>query len=163
MMHGHVGTNNPLHGQHLADRLVAYGDAHRRALEQLGVAPNRIGVCGAPYLDTRPPASGQIHPSISQAFSIPAGRPWVLVATSGPGHSVSQAHHRMVIENLLLASAAMPEVTFLVKLHRKDNLQYYRELEAKHPGQAATDGGPAGHAGRARQYPGMAARAAGPS
>ena len=133
MMHGHVGTNNPLHGLHLADRLVAYGDAHRRALEQLGVAPQRISVCGAPYLDTRPPARGQIHPSISQAFSIPPGRPWVLVATSGPGHSVSLAHHRMVIENLLLASAALPEVTFLVKLHRKDNLQYYRELEAKHP------------------------------
>jgi UDP-N-acetylglucosamine 2-epimerase len=133
MMHGHVGTNNPLHGLHIADRLVAYGDAHRRALMELGIAADAIRVCGAPYLDSRPPAGDTIHPAIGQAFSIPADAPWVLVATSGPGHSVSLAHHLKVIKNLLTLSAAMPEINFVVKLHRKDSLRYYQDLTARHP------------------------------
>ena len=48
MMHGHVGTNNPLHALHLADRLVGYGDAHRRVLVELGIASEAISICGAP-------------------------------------------------------------------------------------------------------------------
>ena len=135
MMHGHVGTNNPLHGLHLADRLVAYGDAHRRVLVELGISPEAISVCGAPYLDQRPAAGAAVHPAIAKAFSLSPGEPWVLVATSGPGHSVSLAHHLTLIENLLTLSARLPEVTFIAKLHRKDNPQYYHDLMAKHPAQ----------------------------
>ena len=133
MMHGHVGVNNPLHGLHLADRLVAYGDAHRRVLTQLGISADAISVCGAPYLDQRPAAGATVHPAIAKAFSLSPGDPWVLVATSGPGHSVSLAHHLTLIENLLVLSARFPEVTFIAKLHRKDNPQYYHDLMAKHP------------------------------
>jgi UDP-N-acetylglucosamine 2-epimerase len=133
MMHGHVGTNNPLHGSHLADRLVAYGDAHRRVLMQLGIPAKSISVCGAPYLDQRPAAGATVHPAIAKAFSLAADDPWVLVATSGPGHSVSLAHHLTLIENLLALSAGLPEVTFVAKLHRKDDPQYYHDLMAKHP------------------------------
>ncbi|HEY1786390.1 MAG TPA: UDP-N-acetylglucosamine 2-epimerase [Pirellulales bacterium] len=133
MMHGHVGTNNPLHSLHLADRLVAYGDAHRRVLVALGIAPEAISVCGAPYLDQRPAAGAAVHAAIAKAFSLSPSDPWVLVATSGPGHSVSLAHHLTLIENLLALSARLPEVTFIAKLHRKDNPQYYHDLMAKHP------------------------------
>ncbi|HEX4147111.1 MAG TPA: UDP-N-acetylglucosamine 2-epimerase [Pirellulales bacterium] len=135
MMHGHVGTNNPLHGLHLADPLVAYGDAHRRVLVELGIPAEAISVCGAPYLDHRPTAGTTVHPAIAKAFSLSPGDPWVLVATSGPGHSVSLAHHLTLIENLLALSARLPEVTFIAKLHRKDDPRYYHDLMAKHPGQ----------------------------
>ena len=147
MMHGHVGTNNPLHGLHLADRLVAYGDAHRRVLVELGIPAEAISVCGAPYLDQRPAASGQIHPAIAKAYSLSPGEPWVLVATSGPGHSVSLAHHLTVIENLLTLSARLPEVALIVKLHRKDSPRYYHELAAKHPARRRLIVVPAGTAG----------------
>ncbi len=70
MMHGHVGTNNPLHGVHLADRLVAYGDAHRRALVALGIAGRadprlRRLALSSTRGDRRPP--GTIDPAIGEA------------------------------------------------------------------------------------------------
>ena len=71
----------------------------------------------------------------------------MLVATSGPGHSVSLAHHLTVIENLLAVSAHLPELAFIAKLHRKDNPQHYHELAAKHPAKRRLIVVPAGSPG----------------
>ncbi len=65
-----------------------------------------------------------------------------------------------MIENLLTASAHLPEVAFVAKLHRKDNPRYYQELEDRHPAQQPLDRRRAGQAAteRAGQYPGLVAR-----
>ena len=124
-MHGTI-TGGPLHALHYADRLLVFGDSQRRELVHLGVADERIVVCGAPSLDQRPHQTGRIHPMLESRLGLRSGEPWILVATSGPGHSISHAHHERVVANLVRLSAALPEVPLVVKLHRKDRIGYYQ-------------------------------------
>src|SRR4029079_7481214 len=57
----------------------------------------------------------------------------ILVATSGPGHRISHEHHQVVIANLARLSAEFPDVPLVVKLHRKDRLEYYQQaLDRRH-------------------------------
>ena len=58
----------------------------------------------------------------------------MLVATSGPGHRISHAHHQIVIELIERLSRELPSTPFLVKLHLKDRPEYYRAALAR-PGQ----------------------------
>jgi UDP-N-acetylglucosamine 2-epimerase len=124
--HGSV-TAMPLHSMHCADRLLVYGEGQRRDLARLDIADERIVVCGAPSLDERKQQNGRIHPQLEERFELRQGEPWILVATSGPGHTVSQAHHERVVANLLKLSKALPEIPVVIKLHRKDRLDYYQE------------------------------------
>jgi hypothetical protein len=127
LQHGH-GVGNPLHRLHRADRVVVYGDAQRRDLVRLGIDENRVLTCGAPYLDRRPLQTGKVHPDLARLLELGPDQPWILVATSGPGHRVSHDQHTVVIEQLMGLSNRFPQVTFAVKLHRKDHANYYREV-----------------------------------
>ncbi len=124
-MHGNI-TADPLQALHCADRLLVFGELHHDDLVQQGIPPARIVVCGAPNLDHRPRQTGQIHPLLQSRLGLRPNAPWILVATSGPGHRISHRHHALVIEHLARLSAAIPEVPVVVKLHRKDRLEYYR-------------------------------------
>lgn len=126
LMHGSI-SGEPLHGYHCVDRLIVYGNDAKRELIQQGVLGERLAVCGAPYLDDQPHQSGQPHPVVHAHLGLAAERPYVLVATSGPGHSISHDHHRCVIENLMRLSAQTPAL-FVAKLHRKDSEFYYKEV-----------------------------------
>lgn len=115
------------HSRHVADRFLAFGEAARRLLEGLGVRPEALRVCGNPEMDRRPSQTGQISPALQSRFHLENGSPWVLVALSGPGHSVSHAHHRAVVRALGDCARRMPRVPFVAKLHKKDALGYYQE------------------------------------
>lgn len=127
-MHG-VITGNPQHGRHVADRVLVYGEAARSELLELGSNPEGIATIGAPHLDQRPNQTGAVHPQIASALGPETAQPTVLIATSGPGHSVSETHHRRFVNAVARLSTTMPEVRFLVKLHRKDRVSYYQEAE----------------------------------
>jgi UDP-N-acetylglucosamine 2-epimerase len=92
---------------------------------------SRVVVCGAPNLDNRPRQTGLIHPLLQARLGLQPGRPWILVATSGPGHRISHKHHQIVIENLARLSAELADVPVVVKLHRKDRLEYYQQTLQK--------------------------------
>ena len=51
---------------------------------------------------------------------------------SGAGESISIEHHKQIIDNLKLISLEFQNIQFVVKLHRKDKLGYYREGSKKH-------------------------------
>ncbi|MBI3837568.1 MAG: UDP-N-acetylglucosamine 2-epimerase [Planctomycetia bacterium] len=125
-MHGNIAGNEFL-AMHCADRLLVHGEIQRHELARQGVAPERMVVSGAPNLDHRPRQTGQIHPLLQKRLGIRPHDQWVLVATSGPGHRISHRHHGIVIEHLKRLSLAMPQVPVVVKLHRKDRLEYYRQ------------------------------------
>lgn len=125
-MHGNI-TASALQTLHCADRLLVYGELHRDDLVQQGIAPARIVVCGAPNLDHRKQQSGQVHPLLQSRLGLRTNDPWILVATSGPGHLISHRHHALVIEHLVRLSMAFPKVPVVVKLHRKDRLRYYQQ------------------------------------
>ncbi len=124
--HGSV-NGDPLEAMHCADRILLYGDRQRRTLSQLGIADERMTVCGAPHLDNLPKQTGRTHPQLKEKLSLADGSPWVLVATSGPGNRISAAHHQIMIGHLVELARALPEVPIVVKLHRKDRLDYYRQ------------------------------------
>lgn len=125
--HGH-SFGNPLNGLHRADRIVVYGDVHRRDLLSVGIEESRVLTCGAPYLDQRPRQTGKMHPDLARLLKPGPDQPYVLVATSGPGHTVSHHQHALVIEQLMGLSNRFPQVLFAVKLHRKDHVNYYRQV-----------------------------------
>lgn len=125
-MHGSISAD-PMQAQHLAGRVLVYGETHRQELVQQGVAAERVVVCGAPNLDRRPRQTGQVHPLLQSRLGLKPGEPWVLVATSGPGHRISHQHHQTLIQNLVKLCLAFPTLPVVVKLHRKDRLEYYRQ------------------------------------
>jgi hypothetical protein len=126
-MHGSI-AGDALHSLHCADRVLVCGRIHRRELVQQGVSPERIVVCGAPNLDNRPRQTGNTHPLLESRLGLGARDPWILVATSGPGHRISHRQHQIIIEQLARLSTALPNVPVVVKLHRKDRLKYYQEV-----------------------------------
>ena len=54
-----------------------------------------------------------------------------MVALSGPGHYISESHHKSVVSALLKLSDSYPELQFVFKLHPKDESSYYLEA-ARH-------------------------------
>jgi hypothetical protein len=128
LVHGSIA--GPLQGTQLADKILVYGSTNLRQLTDVGVPAARIDVCGAPYLDDLPRQSGQIHPRLREGLGLSDDKAFVLIATSGPGNSVSHAHHEAVIHSLMRLSGRRPDVDFVAKLHRKDKVEYY-ELARK--------------------------------
>jgi UDP-N-acetylglucosamine 2-epimerase len=126
-MHGNI-TGGVLHGEHCADQLLVFGEAHRRILMDLGTDSSHITICGAPQLDRRVRPSQTIDPRLKAGLKLRDGHPWILVATSGPGQSVSHAHHAQVVENLARLARSLPDVPMVCKLHRKDRVEYYDDL-----------------------------------
>lgn len=129
LMHGAV-TGSPLQSHHVADRFLVYGNASRDTLMRLGYPEARIAVVGAPHL-----AAGRTgadtHPAVRDLLGLRPGEPWALVATSGPGHSVSEDSHRRFVQALARIAARHPELRLVAKLHRKDRARYYEEAAAR--------------------------------
>lgn len=131
-MHG-VVANNPLHSSHISDKYLAYGDSSRRHLLEIGLADEKIAVVGAPYLDDQPKQSGQIDSTIQKRLKLDEQKPYVLAANSGPGNTISHEHHDRVLEAMCRASAALPQMQFVAKLHRKDRGEFYEKAVANLP------------------------------
>ncbi len=131
-MHGLV-ENSPMHWLHIADRYVAYGDNARQVLASVGFPSDHVSVCGAPYLDGHPKQLGHLHETIRTKLQLDDQRPYVLVAMSGPGNTVSHDHHDQLIEALCYLSVRLPNVQFVAKLHRKDRVEYYNRVIARVP------------------------------
>lgn len=131
-MHG-VVANNPLHTAHISDKYLAYGDSSRRHLLEIGLDDDKIAVVGAPYLDDQPKQSGHIDPTIREQLKLDDSKPYVLAANSGPGNTISYEHHDRVLDAMCQASAALPQMQFVAKLHRKDRVEFYEKATANLP------------------------------
>jgi hypothetical protein len=126
-MHGTI-TGIPMQAHHPANLIYVYGDAHRLELLERGISDARIVVCGNPSMDSRSRLRGKTHPQLKARLGLRDDTPWILVATSGPGHRVSHAHHATLITNLSELARAFPKVPVVIKLHRKDRLEYYASI-----------------------------------
>ena len=129
-LHG-AATANPLSSRHVAHRILAYGEADRLRLLSLGISGGRIFTCGSPTLDALPTQSRLVHPALARELQL--ARPWVLVATSGPGDKVSASHHQAMIRAIFEASAQLPDTRFVIKLHPKDQERFYAPDQAGTP------------------------------
>lgn len=133
LMHG-VFANNPMHGLHIAERYLVHGVNAKKFLSSLGFPAERVGVCGAPYLDSYPKQTGEMNEAVRRNLKLDPSKPYVLAATSGPGNTISHKHHTQTIETLCRASIQLPDVQIVSKLHRKDHVNYYNQVLARVPG-----------------------------
>jgi hypothetical protein len=126
LMHG--AAVDPLQKFHIVDKMLVYGPATYRQFLSEGISPERLIITGATYLDAPPEPSKLMHADIRQHFRLFEKKPYVLVATSGPGNTISHKHHILIIESLVYLARSIPEITIIIKLHRKDKLDYYAEV-----------------------------------
>jgi predicted glycosyltransferase len=131
LMHGMVA--GALHHYHIVDKMLVYGLKDKRYLMACGMSNSRVVVTGAPYLDSLPQQRGDIHPNIQVKLNIASNQPMILVATSGPGNSISHKHHLATIENIMRLSSRLTDVLLVARLHRKDRLIYYEQIQRRIP------------------------------
>lgn len=127
--HGSI-LGESTHGMHIADILTVYGENHRNTLVGLGTPAEAVVIVGAPYLDHQCLEKRSIDRSLSNQCSV-GNAPWVLVANSGPGHSISLHHHKLTIEHIYKVAQANERLHFVVKLHKKDHPRYYANCPAE--------------------------------
>lgn len=117
--HGSIFPDDPIWEDCPVDLICAWGEPSRRALLSCGVEEKKIVVTGAPGYDAVFAQAGD--DSLRRA----PNRAYVLVATSGPGDQVSLPQHLGFIRALYEAVDRNPDISWLVKLHKKDRLEYY--------------------------------------
>ena len=124
--HGSIFPSDPIWQDCMIDLVCVGGEPSRRALLSCGLLDKQIAVTGSPRLDgVTGAALRKVHPSsLSSAAN-------VLVATSGPGDQVSMEQHRSFIKILYEAAEMSPTVRWVVKLHKKDRSELYREIGAQ--------------------------------
>jgi UDP-N-acetylglucosamine 2-epimerase len=131
-MHGTLNPNRPAE-LFRADRLYLYGENHRRALIARGVPASRLLVTGSTQLDdVWPKVRRWAQRPNAAILGLAGGKPLALVALSGPGHSVTREHHRLIIAEIARGAAAFPRVHFVFKLHQKDNRGYYADVLSRY-------------------------------
>ncbi|MBX7166508.1 MAG: UDP-N-acetylglucosamine 2-epimerase [Pirellulales bacterium] len=128
--HGNV-AGNPLHGRHLVDRLLLFGEASHRVVRAYGQGEQQLAVTGPTHLDQRPQQSGQVHALVRERLKIDGARPYVLGLLSGARQNFSLRHHLAQVEALAQASAALPDIELVAKLHRVDLTGYYTAAQQR--------------------------------
>ncbi|HAA19574.1 MAG TPA: hypothetical protein DCR93_04305 [Cytophagales bacterium] len=124
IQHGAIGPN-PLYSHLSVNRFFAFSRQDLRQLQLLQVAEERIKLTGAPYRDSE---GAQIisHTARNGKLDMAEREKYVLVAWSGYGHMTSRAHYFQQMEALFGAIAALPNNTFILKLHRKEKPADYQ-------------------------------------
>lgn len=117
IMHGSI--KNPLWQYSKVDYFFVFGPLDRDLMINRGIAPQKLIVSGSPKLE-KFLAEGR---NIFDSFEI------ILVALSGPGHSISLRHHLFILKVFEKLAVEMPEEKFVFKLHKKDKTKYYRKLK----------------------------------
>jgi hypothetical protein len=123
LQHGYISANNVIYKELLSDQFLVYGQVSKQAMLDIGFPENRMQVVGSLlYKDTLP----HFAPSTQSFLSL--GKKNILVAFSGAGNSTSLKHHLKQIQSIDALANEMEDVHFLVKLHPKDELQFYKGL-----------------------------------
>lgn len=131
IMHGSI-TGEPLDTMHIVDYFCLFGEASKRDLIAKGVDPAPLIVTGAPYLDKFDNIKSGIHPILKHNLSLAESKTYFFIATSGPGHSTSHAHFQLILENIFEAAARYPDAQWVIKMHRKDRIENYREVLSRY-------------------------------
>lgn len=126
--HGTIYKEDPMWAECCLDLMCVWGQPSRRALLSSGLTDQQIAVTGAPRFD-------EINKRISSDLETrDLRKDNVLVATSGAGDKVSLEEHKAFIKSLYTAASLTPDISWVVKLHKKDNPDLYREVERQFPG-----------------------------
>ncbi len=118
--HGSIFAHDPYWERCLVDQVLVWGEPSARALISSGVRPGSVRVVGAPRLDAFVHARGTRPPA-------------VLVASSGGGDQVSHTEHAKFVDTVYSAASSTQDISWVVKLHPKDDPGIYAAAAARHP------------------------------
>lgn len=118
IQHGLVYKDD-IHSKHIVDRYFVYGQNSAEILTSSGFPVNKIVVTGAPYMEKH-------YDEINRSSKLYTNK--ILICLSGVGHSTSLQHHIEIIKAIALCANEQRNISFLIKLHRKDNIQFYEEI-----------------------------------
>jgi hypothetical protein len=122
IQHGWLMAGDPLWRNVPFDLICVWGTRARDALLGDGLEDRRIAVTGAPWLDG------------FRSSRRTGERPMILIALSGAGHLVGTDEHHRVVRRIYEATAAIPRLRWVFRLHPKDNPDVYRSIAASVPG-----------------------------
>jgi len=94
-----------------------FGKRDKINLIEKGISSSKLIVSGSPKIDF----------SIKRKVD-KESRFRILVALSGPGHSIILSHHIEILKLLHEAASYFKEIDFYFKLHKKDKVSYYSDL-----------------------------------
>lgn len=123
LQHGLISSVSKNYRELIADLILVYGNSSKKILLDMGVAVEKIKVVGSLILNNKIPASKTIKTKKSNLN--------ILVAMSGSGNSTSYNHHLSLIEAINEVANKLPNLNFNIKLHRKDNIELYKNITAK--------------------------------
>ena len=118
IMHGAI--KNELWKYGAADYFYLFGKNDLELMVNRGRAESGLFVSGSPKIEQK---LGEINEKL-----IPYSN-YVLVALSGPGHSITKEHHIDVLNSIKEAIKVFKTKLFIIKLHRKDSIDYYKEIK----------------------------------
>jgi UDP-N-acetylglucosamine 2-epimerase len=131
LAHGST-TGDPLQGAQIANKFLVYGENSYKQLIEKGVSDRKLEIVGAPYLDSGIKQTGRINSEIKRKL-LKDKEQMILIATSGPGHTISYNHHVKTIKSIMKVTTRYPEIKFVAKLHRKDRIEYYEKIKKEIP------------------------------
>ena len=123
LMHGNISS--VMHRYHNVDKFFVFGKYDKENLMKLGVPKDKVFISGAPYLDKIKNKKIKIKKYLKLDYD----QKYILIALSGAGETVSLRHHLKIINYLKMLSLEFPDMQFVVKPHRKDNLDYYSDIK----------------------------------
>lgn len=125
IQHGLI-IKDSVHSEHIADRFFVFGEVAKKNLLSSGMNKNKVFISGAPYMDSYQ-KKGEMNGSLR--MKIPTNYAnFILICTSGAGHSTSLKHHLEMIKLFEETISNFQEIYFVIKLHRKDSTSYYNVL-----------------------------------
>lgn len=123
IMHAIMTDDNLLNNNIGVDYYFLFGEYFRKYFNKFGLSNDKLFVCGAPVFGKE---VNKIN--INAKLGLNENAKYILVALSGPGHSHSEQQHKQTISALNEVITKMPNQQFVIKLHQKDNKQYYKNI-----------------------------------
>ncbi|HBK72107.1 MAG TPA: hypothetical protein DDZ39_10725 [Flavobacteriaceae bacterium] len=102
------------------DYFYLFGVRDRDNLMKLGVSDNKLIVSGSPKIERFLTKTNKVTDSNHNKN--------ILVALSGPGHSITVEHHILIVKLIYKLALEFKKVQFKIKLHKKDRITYYEDI-----------------------------------
>ena len=118
MMHGSIKSE--LWKYSNADCFFLFGEKDKATMLRRGLDASGLCISGSPKLEQK----------IATYKNVAGVEKIILVALSGPGHSITIEHHEQTIQLLEQMVFEYPHHQFVFKLHKKDRLFYYRNIRS---------------------------------
>lgn len=129
LMHGLL-SDEFIENLHICNSYLVFGDYTKDILSKKdGITSDKVITLGAPYLREQLKAKQADFFEKEITANLPKDKKIALVLLSGPGHTVSLEHHKVILkllENLI--ADKKQEYYFVFKLHGKDFIEYYDNI-----------------------------------